>query len=271
MAILRLLFLSSLLFAFSCSPGKNDTSDCNSLVISDSLTGDPFERFEFNQAGKVIKYHIYCCYGINSTGFVDTFYYSGDQLIKSHMNINHQILPNPYITTEYFYNGNVLATSQTKFPSGTLVNTCQYVVDQIGNITQVSQVSTWDPTDPEENFTSRFEYDANSNLTKIYVKKLNKPEFLANEFSDYDNKPNPFYKLAGPFDSEFYLYSEHTLSKNNPGRRKQYQQLPNNIVKMYMDRTYTYTFNAQNKIIKRKYYDHSNNQSGRPEIFTYCQ
>lgn len=222
--------------------GPSQTSSGALLVkMYDSANASVRDTFCYSPDKKLVKF-ISAGVGV----YADTFMYSNNILVHSQYNGGDTIRPgNPYAKTDYTY-ANGLLTSSKYYLGTTLVTTSAYVFDLSGRLTQVTQTMINYTPGVTPLYTTRFEYDANSNLTKIYYKEGTNPEYLEKEFLDYDNKVNPFYSLPWRYDVNLHDESFIHLSKNNVGRIKYYNA--SGLLDTYV---YRYEYNAEGKIIKR--------------------
>jgi hypothetical protein len=142
----------------------------------------------------------------------DTFYYSNGKLVKSAFALNNANFANPYTYTNWTHNGNSLATCSVYLRTGssyTLYSTSSFETDSENRITAINQLQG---ANLQRN---RFEYDANSNLRKVFIKFNSDPESLYDEYFDYDSIPNPFYQLPLSVSHDIYLHGIERFSKHN--------------------------------------------------------
>ncbi|TAE18298.1 MAG: hypothetical protein EAZ95_04670 [Bacteroidetes bacterium] len=148
-----------------------------------------YETFEYNSAGKIIKHSIYDV--SNALAGYQTFVH----------------VSNTLITFEQFTRANSGSNLEQDVANG------RFEFDANGNLTKFQYA---------DDAYYRSEYASNGNATKTYHKVGNSPEYLFVEYSEYDDKKNPFYENFG---MKLFLASDNihlALGKNNLRKYKQY-------------------------------------------------
>lgn len=266
LSVLLILMLISFL---SCQ--KDDVSDRIESIyhvkrIVDSSSQSNFQRFEYNSNNKTIKYVTNYYNGSSQfNGYTDTFIYSNDILIKSHYNLGQIIQLNPYGKSEYTYLNSRLATSSYYFGSTSWTN-AEYGFDNLGRLNRVKQIAV---VTGERSYETRFEYDVNSNLIKIFIKEGIYPEYLCKEFLNYDNKANPFYNMPWDWNLNVYIWNDHKMSKNNYGRVKRYDSNNGSLPSLISDITINYSYDSDGKVIKRSFYNNMTSSYQGAELLFY--
>lgn len=208
------LILIAVLF-YSCNKGNDDNgSNCMELVAKTTwpaFTNGSKNLYFFN-ADKTLAKTIYYSDSVTISR-ADTFYYGNGKLAKSCYSLNEIDFEAPYAYSEYDYiNGRLSASRYFVKQSNlySLYSNSTYVTDDSGRITVVNQYRNGNLQ------KNRFEYDANSNLTKVYIQfGAGGSESLYDEYFDYDSMPNPFYKMPFEFDHDMYLYAIARFAKHN--------------------------------------------------------
>ncbi len=219
------------------------TTYSGSFLRKDSTGPDNFERFEYNSNGQLVKF--LQSIGANQ-GYVDTFIYENNLLVESKYSLGLVLYPaTPYARSVYQNVNGLPATSQ--YYLGTTVHSrYDYVFDNNKRLIKITQRLPNGTTA----YVSRFEYDANSNLTKVFRKDLGAPEYMAKEFLNYDNHKNPFYTIPWYFELDLYVYNVDKLSPNNVGQIKTYYPFtPGNPVLTGVS-NFTHTYDEEGNLSK---------------------
>lgn len=155
------------------------------------------------------------------SGYTYSFFYNANGLERSFYNGGVTAdTSNPYARTEYTVTNNVLKSSRYYFGRDDLTTTSTYVFNNNGLLSSITQTQINGSLGSYETFTNRFEYDADSNLIKVYYKSATQPEALRTEYLNYDKHENPYYKLPWTFDYTVFLFNDNRLSKHNVGKIK---------------------------------------------------
>ena len=215
--------------------------------VYDSLNPAVRDTFEYNLGKMLVKFISH-----GQGRYVDTFIYNANNLVISRYNSGTTI-SNPYLQSEYVYQNNVLVSS-SYYNSNFLVfiSNTTYIFDNLGRLSQLTQTRVPSSVSLMPTYTSRFEYDANSNLSRVYYREAPYTEYLQAEYLNYDNKVNPYYKLPWQFDYNIYQASVDKFSKNNVGKINIYGSYQGSISSLSTTTTYTYDYNPAGKISKRR-------------------
>jgi hypothetical protein len=234
----------------SCSkPDEDkDLSNNNCLIESIHTIEDPalVEIFFYDDQKRLVKYIFPWKGAPPDSSIVDTFFYDNGLLARTQWNLGNDIKPVPYAYSIFHNQNGKIVSSDAYFSQTWQYATCTYTWDTAGRISTFTQKN---PNGSSES-TMRFVYDSHSNLSKIYASSPGVPEYLFEEYLEYDDKPNPLYALPWIWDVDFYLWNVSRLSKNNWGRIKRYQQ---NGSVVGADRVYTYEYDGYGKVTKRLY------------------
>lgn len=271
---------------FSCNkpePEENvlqDSADCLLIKITDSARITDTINLTYNNSRKLIRYRTWPGASGNS-GYTDTFHYDNNGiLIQSAYSGGQFITPNKR-RTDYLYSNGILIRSNyiSVYSSGSesLNSYSDYTFDSSKRLIQVKQVGVSAYTNTH---TTRYVYDNNDNLLKIYKKENNgSAEYLSTEFLDFDSYLNPFYKLPWEFDYDLFEYNSDKLSKHNYRRVRTYVGyiVIGGVLQTRLsgDLSYTYTYDSFKKVIKRQAINNANpgNQISVTQYFSYtsCQ
>jgi len=216
--------------------------------IVDSVNAAVFDTFEYGAGKKLVKFYASRGGGSPNNGYTDTFIYSNNQLVKNHYNLGSKInWAAPYAKSEYSYLNGVLAGSMYYLGTANLITTSSYTFDATGKLILIKQTQVNGGVGSYPTYTTKFEYDANDNLTRVIYKDNMYGEYMRREYFDYDNKENPFYQLPWTFDYNVFEENDNRLSKNNPGRMYTYS--PTMLQHTY---AFRYAYNADGKVAKRE-------------------
>jgi YD repeat-containing protein len=226
-AIVPLLF--SITIFISCDKGNRyvstESNSCSNFTILDSTMPNssisgPFvannyqQEYIFNDDGLLIK-HV-TLESIGEQKYVvtvsDSFAYSNGNMVKSYFSLDSNNSSNPYTTSEYDYTGHILTASRYYLGSSLIVHST-YVVDSTGKIMSITQYADnttlqWTPST-----TYNFNYDQFGNLYEVTDSSNN----VYYKYLNYDNNPNPFYKLPFDYAYNVWEYCAQVFSTHNPG------------------------------------------------------
>lgn len=217
--------------------------------IVDSLNNLVFDSLTYNNNYNLSSYFVNSNGPNTNASTLFTFSYNSNNLLEKSFYYLSSI-PTPttqYTTSEYFYLNNKLTNSKYVFGASNLLSTSIYTIDNQNRVIQFTQtkvtpnVGYVPPT-----YTSRCEYDANSNLSKVYHKENGYPEYLTLDLSNYDNNPNPYYTLPWFSDQG----GTQNYSKNNVGKIISYFSFQGGVP-VIRSTTYQYEYNFDGKISKR--------------------
>ena len=239
---------------FACSKTTNtdetisksclDFTVADSLMHSNTVGNDPLllnrEGFYFNKDSQLVKHVIY---GAKSDSIVtsnDSFAYANGNMVKSYHALGGNNSSAPYTTSEYDYSGHTL-TGSRYFLGKTLMVHSTYIVDAQGKITSFTQFADNLTYQYTPTVTYYLVYDSAGNL-------LRANDHYGNawyRFKNYDNHPNPWYKL--PFDFAYNVldYCPRVFSKHN------YQLTYTYLLSNTYDSTsksYSYNYDAEGKV-----------------------
>lgn len=257
------LILSILFFEISsCSPDKPDSNSvtgCKLLCEYDSTAGNNDSvAYHYNSQGEMTRL-IHFRDGFFSGGGTppntDTLYYENNRLARVDYNLYYTIRDIPYARTDFIYNdGKVVRTNMyygQLVGLNTLTSYSTFTYNSNGQIAEVHEEGIVWPGG--ETITTRFEYDNRGNLAKIFLRDSQFPqEYLEREFLDYDDHPNPYYKMPWEFASEFYIYHCNRLSPNNVGKIIRHQRFPDGTFGSPYGQTYYYTYDNKGRVVKMK-------------------
>jgi hypothetical protein len=222
-------------------------------IVVDSVSPGAYDTLEYNSNKKLIKFHTPFGGGSGNNGYVDTFIYDNNSLIKSQYNLGKLIkFATPYSKTEYVYQNNVLVSSKYYLGNTNLITSSVYTFDNLGRLSQVTQSQINTSAGASPTYTTRFEYDSKSNLSKIYFRQSPYPEYMLKEFLNYDSKENPYYNLPWIFDYNIFEWNAEKLSKNNVGKINTFTSFQGSVPVLQGTVTYTYEYFANGKVSKSK-------------------
>ncbi len=223
------------------------------IKIVDSASALVYDTLEYDANQKLVKFYATKGGGSPNNGYADTFMYSNNNLVKSLYSLGATInLASPYAKTDYVYQNNILSSSKYYLGNSNLITSSVYSFDSQGRLNQVTQTQINGTVGSYPTYTTRFEYDANANLSKVYYRQNPYPEYLHIEYLDYDNKDNPFYKLPWTFDYNIFQENADKLSKNNVGRINTYSSFQGSMPFLNGTQQYEYKYNVDNKVAQRK-------------------
>ena len=197
---------------FSCkkeytTPASKSCLDVVYFDTSYIVPGSGYQQiFSFNSDNKLYK-------KIDMDGATvisaDSFAYSNGNMVKSWYSLSGDI-SHSYTTSEYDYSGSLLIASRYLL-GGSLVGHCVFTNDSLARIISITEYTDDGTYNPTVALKVNLNYDANSNLQTA----VNDAGTVVYSYKNYDNKPNPFYKL--PFDWSFDIFQSFTkyFSKNN--------------------------------------------------------
>ncbi len=209
--ILYLSFFGLLLF-FGCKKDKNAAvNGCSDFAVRDSANMSPAgfildDRYYFNSDHQLIKHVSYSGQAVTSS---DSFAYAHGNMVKSYFSLGNNNSSNPYTTSDYDYTGSTLTASRYYLGS-TLVVHSTYGYDQAGRLSTYTQIADNTTLQSTPSVSYTLTYDANSNLISV-ADQTGTPAYT---FKNYDNYPNPYYKLPFDFAYNIFDYSK-SFSKNN--------------------------------------------------------
>ena len=237
------IIFCSLILIISCKkPPKEDKTIyvkehlMKVVELFDSNISKQTTNYFYNDSNQVIE--------ISNNGFSDTFKYVNNLLSQSAYGFDSNYTKHPYATSDYFYVNNILSTSIYNSRLFAKVSSNQYYYDVKNRLDSLIQ-NVEKPGLGIGTFYLKFEYDENSNLSKIYKKDEGGKRYLEFSFSDYDTHPNPYYKMPPIFDVEYDLYGATSLSKNNFGKSNQYYTFDPDL---YIIKTCTYTYDLKGRV-----------------------
>ena len=212
--------------------------------LVDSAAATHFDSLLYDSQSRLVK--LYQVGGIN-----DTFIYNNENLLAQSKYTGTGSTLNVPLISDYSYINNVLTSSRYHSPAYNTVTTSTYIFDNMGRLSQVNQVQVNGGIGSYPTFTTRFEYDANSNLSKIFYKQGAYPEYMATQFLNYDDKENPFYGLPFTFDYNIHIYNHNRLSKNNARTIIGYTSFMGGPPVAQAPQQILYEYNADGKVSKR--------------------
>lgn len=224
------------------------------LKVYDSLNAEVNDTFVYNLDKRLVKFRASHGGGSANGPYVDTFIYNNNLLVRSQYNLGVTInFTAPYAKTEYEFQNSILSSSKYYLGNTNLITSSIYTFNISDNLVQVTQTKINNTLiGLESTYTARFEYDGNSNLTKVFYKQNPYPEYLRAEYLNYDNKINPYYKLPWLFDYNFYYGEVEKISKNNVGKINIYSSYQGSAPSLSSTTSYTYEYNLDGKVIKRR-------------------
>ena len=178
------LILIAVIF-YSCNKGNdNNGNNCTEILVKTTwpaFTNGSKNLYFFN-SDKTLAKTIYYSDSVTISR-ADTFYYNNGKLAKSCYSLNEIDFEAPYAYSEYDYGNGRLSASRYFVKQSdlySLYSNSTYVTDDSDRITVVNQYRNGNLQ------KNRFEYDANSNLTKVYIQfGAGGTESLYDEYFDY--------------------------------------------------------------------------------------
>lgn len=221
--------------------------------ILDSASALVYDTFEYNSNKQLVRFRASAGGGSPNNGYTDTFVYNNNLLVRSQYNLGQFInYASPYAKTDYFFQGSQLTNSDYYLGNTNLITQSVYSFDGQGRVIQITQKQINGGVGSYPTYTTRFEYDANSNLTKVFYRESPYAEYMRKEYLNYDNKDNPFYKLPWKFDYNVFEENTDVLSKNNVGVINNYSSFQGSTPFLNGTTSYSYEYNADGKVSKRK-------------------
>lgn len=260
----------------SCSPDKPDSNNvagCKLISDYDSVSGkNDSVVYHYNSQGELSRL-IHFRSGLGGVlPNIDTFFYENNILTRVDYNLYYTIRDIPYARTDSFYNDGKIIRANMYYGQlvglSTLASYSTFTYNSNGQITEVHEEGvTWPGG---ETITTRFEYDNRGNLSKIYLRDTQFPqEYLESEFLDYDDHPNPYYKMPWESVNEFYIYYRNRLSPNNVGKIIRHQRFPDGTFGLPYGQTYHYTYDNKGRVVKMKEVLWTNGSTNGVRIFKW--
>lgn len=165
--------------------------------------------YYFNSQHQLIE-HVVTSGG--AVAWSDTFEYVHGHMVKSLMSLGGNSTADYYTRSEYDYTDSLVTASRYYLDAQVIVNSA-YTYDAKGQLTSYSQHSDNTTLQPDGDYTYNLAYDDNGNVTQV----TDQYGTVKVTFGQYDDKPNPYYKM--PFDFAYDPFSYYGgFSKHNAGQ-----------------------------------------------------
>lgn len=171
----------------------------------------------------------------------DSFAYENGNMVKSYFSLDSNNSSAPYTTSEYDYSGHTLTGSRYYLGNNLIVHST-YVTDSLGKIISVKQYADNTTLQSTATTTMDFVYDQDGNLYQI--KDLNGTVYY--KYLNYDDHPNPYYKLPFDYAYNIWEYCSQVLSKNNP--QISYTYLIDPLSTDSSSNTYSYSYDPGSRV-----------------------
>jgi hypothetical protein len=232
------------------------------IKATDPAAAINFDTLQYNSQG--FQNRFAAIYGTSpGLGHADSFLYANQKLIASYYSNGPNFnIATPYSHTDYIYQNNILASSKYYLGLTNLVTTSIYTFDGSGRLSTVKQTQINGGVGSYPTHTTRYEYDANSNISKIFYREPPYAEYMHMEFLNYDNHPNPYYNLPWEFDYNIFQFNADKISKNNVGRINIYSSFQGSAPILNGGAAYTYEYDLDGKVSRR-------NGTSPARLYTY--
>ena len=219
--------------------------------VTDSAATINYDTLQYNAEG--LQNRFAAIYGTSpGLGHADTFLYTNQKLVRSYYSNGPNLnIASPYGHSEYTYQNGILASSKYYLGLTNLVTTSVYTFDGLGRLSTVAQTQINGGVGSYPTHTTRYEYDANSNISKIFYRQAPYAEYMYMEYLNYDNHPNPYYNLPWEFDYNIFQFNADKISKNNVGKINIYGSFQGSVPQLNSVYTYNYQYDSDGRVSKR--------------------